>query len=450
MVTLPSAGTEGPRGRAAVRGAFLGFLIDNFDIYLPVVALAPAIGYFIPPTLDPGTVALATSWIFVATLVGRPLGALIFGTLGDSIGRRKATLIAVGGFGVVTLVIGLLPGYESWGAGSIVVLVVLRFVDGVFLGGEYSGANVLAMEESAKERRGAAGGLLQAGATVAWVLMSLVTLGVFQFAAPGDVHSAYSQWGWRISFFIGSALAMAFVLYYRRKVEESSIWVKAPTNKLSALTLVRGRAAKIFLQVFVLMTGLWLLLDCVTALIPGVLASRAQLSSSQITVALIIMYSAITIVFLIGGRLSQRFGRRTYFIVTGLGALLLGVPAYALVITSTGGGFGLAVLFATLAGIFIVAPWAVVTPYLAERFHTENRAAGFGLGYSLAVIIPAFYASYQLGLAKVMPAELTVLVLVVIGSVLVVTAAMAGPETKHVDFSVQPETEPRGAPAASS
>jgi len=253
-----------------------------------------------------------------------------------------------------------------------------------------------------------------------------------------------------LSFFIGSVLAMAFVLYYRRKVEESSIWVKAPTNKLSALTLVRGRAAKIFLQVFVLMTGLWLLLDCVTALIPGVLASRAQLSSSQITVALIIMYSAITIVFLIGGRLSQRFGRRTYFIATGLAALLLGVPAYALLITSTGGGFGLAVLFATLAGIFLVAPWAVVTPYLAERFHTENRAAGFGLGYSLAVIIPAFYASYQLGLAKVMPAELTVLVLVVIGSVLVVTAAMAGPETKHVDFSVQPETEPRAAPAASS
>src|SRR5882757_348734 len=97
MVTLPSAGTEGPRGRAAVRGAFLGFLIDNFDIYLPVVALAPAIGYFMPPTLDPGTLALATSWIFVATLVGRPLGASIFGNLGDSIGRRKATLIAVGG-----------------------------------------------------------------------------------------------------------------------------------------------------------------------------------------------------------------------------------------------------------------------------------------------------------------------------------------------------------------
>ena len=135
--------------------------------------------------------------------------------------------------------------------------------------------------------------------------------------------------------------------------------------------------------------------------------------------------------------LSQRIGRKTYFIGAGALAALLGIPSYALLITSTGGSFGLALLFSVLTALFIVAPWAIIVPYLTERFQTSNRAAGYALGYSLAVVIPAFYASYQLGLAHLVSPQFTVLILVGIGAVLIVIlviAAAIGPETRDVDF----------------
>lgn len=435
------------RSRAAARGAFIGFLIDNFDIYLPVVALAPALTYFIPSTMNPATKALVSSWIFAATLVGRPVGALIFGTFADAIGRRRSTLIAVSGFCVGTALIAVLPGFRQWGFGSVVALIALRFLDGVCLGGEYSGANVLAMEESPVARRGIVGGIVQSGAGAAFVILSLLTLGVFQLFPTGGPTSAYAQWGWRIPFVIGAVLAFAFVLYYRSQVQESLVWEKSGTSKLSALWLLRGDALRASLQVFVLMTGLWLLLNSVTAVLPQVLARQSKLDSTHITWSLVVMYTVLTAAFIGGGALSQRMGRRRYLIVFGLIALAVGIPSYLALITITAGSFGAAVGWATLTCVIVVAPWAVVTSYLSERFQTANRSIGFGLGYSLAVILPSFYATYMQWLSGAMSARLAVLVIVGIGAVLVVIAAAVGPETTRIDFKA---ASTRGATASAS
>src|SRR5262249_58540107 len=116
VAQLPDATTElTPQARRAIGAAFLGFFVDNYDIFLPVIALAPAMAYFIPPTLSPSTAAIVSAMIFATTLIGRPLGALIFGHFADTLGRKRTTVVAVTGFGVVTLLIALLPGYERWG-----------------------------------------------------------------------------------------------------------------------------------------------------------------------------------------------------------------------------------------------------------------------------------------------------------------------------------------------
>ena len=107
-----------PQARRAIWGAFIGFFVDNYDIFLPVIALAPAIAYFIPGSLSPTTAAVASAMIFATTLIGRPLGTLIFGHFADTLGRKRTTVVAVGGFGIVTLVIALLPGYERWGTAA--------------------------------------------------------------------------------------------------------------------------------------------------------------------------------------------------------------------------------------------------------------------------------------------------------------------------------------------
>src|SRR5919107_1303584 len=124
-----------PRAKHAIRGAWFGFFVDMFDIYLPIVVLAPALAYFVPPDLDTTTKAVVSGTIFAATLLGRPIGSVIFGHFADSIGRRRTTIISVSGFGVVTLLIALLPGYQQWGLAAVILLIVLRLVDGVFLGG---------------------------------------------------------------------------------------------------------------------------------------------------------------------------------------------------------------------------------------------------------------------------------------------------------------------------
>lgn len=135
-----------PKARKAIWGAFVGFFIDMFDVYLPVVVLAPAIIYFVSPELSASSTAIVTGLIFASTLLGRPLGALIFGRYADTIGRKRTTVISVTGFGTATLLMALMPGYEQWGIFSVAIFILLRFIDGIFVGGEYTSASPLAME----------------------------------------------------------------------------------------------------------------------------------------------------------------------------------------------------------------------------------------------------------------------------------------------------------------
>ncbi len=120
-------------GQRALRAAFMGFFVDMFDVYLPIVALGPAMSYFQPATLSPALQSTLYFIVFALSLVGRPVGATLFGHYGDRFGRRKITLLSMGGFAVVTLLIGLLPGYQTWGIGSVGLLAFLRLVDGIFL-----------------------------------------------------------------------------------------------------------------------------------------------------------------------------------------------------------------------------------------------------------------------------------------------------------------------------
>ena len=108
--------------KSATRGAFYAEFVDMFDIYLPTVVLTPALIYFQPPGgYDPGTTAIFTSLVFATTLIGRPIGAAVFGALADRLGRRRSTIISVTGFGVITLLIALVPGYATLGVASFSV-----------------------------------------------------------------------------------------------------------------------------------------------------------------------------------------------------------------------------------------------------------------------------------------------------------------------------------------
>ncbi len=429
-----------PRAKHAIRGAWFGFFVDMFDIYLPIVVLAPALIYFVPSELDATTTAVVSGTIFAATLLGRPIGSVIFGHFADSIGRRRTTIISVTGFGVVTGLMALLPGYQQWGIAAVIILIVLRLVDGVFLGGEYTSANPLAMEYSPKEKRGFYSALIMSGYPLAFATISAITTVLLLFIPAGDINSPYVQWGWRIPFVIGSLLAFVLVIYYVYFVEESELFEESGGGGSPLRQLFTERENLLsFLQVFVLMTGFWLTLQTVAAILPGLLGSQVGLSQTNTTITLVVSNVVLVGGYIASGVISQRVGRRAFLIVYGLVAAVAGTFLYYLLLSAPPRNFLLVILLATLITLLVVSCWGITTAYINERFQTGIRASGFGLGYSLAVIIPAFYAFYQAGLEIFMPAQYTALVLLVIGALLILLGAAWGPETKDVDFAAEPE-----------
>lgn len=424
-----------PKARKAIWGAFVGFFIDMFDVYLPVVVLAPAIIYFVSPELSASSTAIVTGLIFASTLLGRPLGALIFGRYADTIGRKRTTVISVTGFGTATLLMALMPGYEQWGIFSVAIFILLRFIDGIFIGGEYTSASPLAMEYSPKEKRGFYAGLIQSGFPLAFVAISLLTLFMLSVTPADGLDSPYVQWGWRIPFVIGALLAFAVALYYQFFVDESELFESSGGSESPLKTLFSGDNLKNFLQVFVLMSGFWLSLNTVSAILPGLLGSEVGLSSTEVTITLVIAFFVLFLGFIGAGALSQRIGRRLLLMLLGGLMTVLGTFLYYILISTSPDSFPLVVLLTTLIVFIVSSNWGMATSYINERFQTGIRASGFGLGYSVAVILPSFYAFYQAGLASIMPFEYTVLPLLVIGGLLILGGAAWGPETKDVDFA---------------
>ncbi len=431
-----------PAGRKALVGAWVGFYVDMFDIYLPILVLAPAAGYFLSKTVSASSAAIISAMIFAAALLGRPVGTFVFGHLGDRIGRRRTAIVAVTGFGIATLAIAVLPGYKTLGVGAVWLLIALRFIDGIFLGGEYTSASPLALEYSPKRKRGLYGAVIMSGYPLAYCTIALITFGLLKALPSAGVNSAYVQWGWRIPFAAGALLAFAFVIWYTLFVKESVAWENAPKAKSPVVQLFRGQNLRNFLQVFLMMTGIWLSLNMVSAVLPTLLAKPVGLSKTQVTIILVIANAVLAVAYLVCGVWSQRIGRRPFFLVAGVVTATLAPLVYWIIVGRVITGFAAVLVLTILVSIFTIAVWGVVTTYINERFHVGIRASGYGIGYTLAVIIPSFYAFYQSGLAGAMPMQYTPLVLLVIAGVCIVIGAGLGPETRNVDMAATEPAEP--------
>lgn len=423
-------------GRRALLAAFFGFFVDMFDAYLPVIALGPAMAYFQPTTLSPTLQSTLFYVVFALSLVGRPVGAALFGHYSDKIGRRRVTLVSMAGFAAVTLLIGLLPGYETWGPASIALLIFLRLVDGIFLGGEYTGANPLAMEYAPREKRGIWSAFIHTGFPLSLALMSLITSGLLRVVPSGSAHSAYTRWGWRIPFFLGALLACGVFVYCLRKVPESIVWAKSEKSGSGLNHLFRGGNVGVLWQVFLVMSGVWFTLNAVTSILPGVLITVRHVDSVTVTNAQLIENCVMIFVFVPFGALGQRIGRRTVLWMLGLAGCTAGPVFYFVLVNSGYRNPAELVVLVTLINLCATPAWAFVTSYINERFPTGVRASGYGIGYSAATIIPAFSSFYMLGLEKLwVPYEYTEVVIFAVGGLLLLIGALAGPETRHVEFS---------------
>ncbi|MEL0627282.1 MFS transporter [Salinibacterium amurskyense] len=424
--TKPPLGT-----RRAVRGGIFGNYVDQFDIFLPVIALAPASAQLFGSDNLVGNAGL----IFVATLLGRPIGAAVFGSISDRIGRTATTKVALLGVALTTLLIALVPDHTVLGGGTLAAILLLRFVGGIFLGGEYTSAIPLAMEWSRPERRGLVSGLIMWMSP--WANASIAGM-VFVLQSVLDA-AAYNQWGWRTLFILGSLLAFTMLFYYRARVEESPQWQR-PVKRTNPLReILVGRHRRALWQVFIMMSGLWLLTNMAIPVLAGQLGSGAgalgatgTLDGRTLSFAMMIGTAASALTMAACGHLSTFTGRRRFFM--GFGVLTAAAGPLAFLAVFTAPNLAQLVLTVVVLQVVTVSAYGPVGAYLVERFPTSVRASGYGVGYSLSIVIPALYPYYLPALQGVLGQQGAVAALLALGGVLIAVGAFLGPETARVDL----------------
>jgi MFS family permease len=228
-------------------------------------------------------------------------------------------------------------------------------------------------------------------------------------------------------------------LYYIYAVSESEIWEedtgKKPREKLPLTDLLKGKSGRNLLQVLLMMTGFWLTQNIITIFLPtGLLVNTLHLSGMQVTGTLLIAYSVLFFSYIASGMIGQKIGRRRFFLT--LGPIIATLGAGIMYVLANVPGLSLPVIMTLvcLLSVLVTAPWGVIVTYINERFVTDVRATGFGVGFSLSVIIPSFYAFYMAWLGQLMPFTMTPSVLLCVGGVIATIGAYMGPETKDVDF----------------
>lgn len=378
---------EKPSATKIAFASFIGTAIEFYDFYIYAMASALVIGQVFFPESDPAVQTLNAFLTFGLAFIARPFGALLFGHFGDKVGRKTTLAASLLVMGISTLLIGLLPGYETLGFWAPLFLCVLRFGQGIGLGGEWGGAALLATEHAPKGKRGWFGMFPQLGPSVGFLLATLSFLGLSLFLT--DVQ--FKSWGWRLPFIL-SALLVGVGLYVRFKLAETPAFAKAladqATHAMPIKPLLETHLKPVLLGAAAMVVCYNLFY---TAAVFCLSYGTKQLGLPRQDLLLML---CVAVVFMavatpISAWLSDRYGRRPVLLISGLLAILLGfamspLMGSASIVTIT--------LFLSLALFLMGATFAPMGAYLPEQFPVAVRYTGAGLAYQLGGILGASFA----------------------------------------------------------
>ncbi len=369
--------------------SFIGTAIEFYDFYIYGLAVAMVIGPIFFPGSDPAAQALNAFLTFGIAFLARPLGALLFGHFGDRIGRKTTLVASLLVMGVSTTLIGILPGHDLIGWAAPALLCLLRFGQGIGLGGEWGGAALLAAEYAPKGRRGWFGMFPQLGPPVGF----LCATGSFLMLSQLLDEEQFRAWGWRIPFLASAALVIVG-LYVRLRLAETPVFAKAIAShqpvKLPLATLFRHHAAPLLLgalamvvcyALFYISTVFSLSYGTTTLGIP-----RPQFLG-MLCVAVIFMAIATPLAAIAG----DRYGRRPVLLAAGSAALLSG---FLLAPMLGSGSLWQITAFLSIELFLMGATFAPMGALLPELFPTAVRYTGAGAAYNLGGILGASLAPY--------------------------------------------------------
>jgi MFS family permease len=424
----PVSVSNGQMVKATI-ASVLGWSLDLFDLFI-LLYVAPVIGQVFFPTGNSLLSLAAVYASFAVTLIMRPVGSAIFGVYADKHGRKGAMIIAFIGVGCASAVFGLLPTVGQIGVAASVLFLLLRLVQGIFVGGVVASTHTIGTESVPAKWRGTMSGLIGGGGAGFGALFASVIYLIVTQLFPG---AAFNSWGWRVMFFSG--IFSAFIgIFVFKSLEESPLWVELKEKEEAkkhekkqeldvhpVKTIFSKYRSVFFINLMVVFGG-----GAGYYLTSGYLPTILKLVNkiAPTTSSLILMGASVIAIItpVILGYISDVIGRKKTFLIIGI-VNLIALPLLVLQLgkaTDVGTVTLLAILFAGLGN----AGYAPVLIFLNERYPTEIRSSGTGLnwntGFALGGMMPTFLSLFSgvTGIPVALAIFLTcIMVIFLIGSI---------------------------------
>ncbi|MDM5308125.1 MFS transporter [Peribacillus frigoritolerans] len=368
--------------RRILIASLVGSSIEWFDYFLYGTVAALVFNQLFFVNEDP-TIGLLLSYAsFALAFFIRPFGGVIFSHIGDRIGRKKTLVLTLSLMGVATFGMGLLPTYQAVGIWAPILLITLRLVQGLGIGGEWGGALLLAVEYAPAEKRGLFGAIPQMGVTIG-MLLGTVALSIMTLLP----ENAFMTWGWRIPF-IFSALLVFFGLWIRKGIDETPSFKKVKESgevpKLPIVETLKNYWREVLIAVGakVVETAPFYIFS---TFVVSYATANLGFSRTATLTAVIIATIITTILIPIMGNLSDKIGRKKLFIGGTIGMALFAFPYFWLLQQKS----VLLLIVATVIGLGVI--WAPITAVLgtmfSEIFDAKIRYTGITLGYQIGAAL---------------------------------------------------------------
>ena len=372
-----------------------GTSIEWYDFFLYGAAAGLVFPKLFFGEASPTTALILSFLTFAAGFIARPVGGIIFGHFGDLIGRKKTLVIALMLMGVSSTLIGLLPTYATIGVAAPILLTLLRFAQGIAIGGQWGGAMLLVTESAPKDKRGYYGAFAQAGAPIGVILANLAFIGVGLFTN----EESFLAWGWRIPF-LASFVLIIISLYIQLKLEDTkafkeleSLKEQSPIKKKVIKSSPILEAIRKYPQRISLAAGAFLSVQVTFYILIAFLLAygveTTDFNRDDLLMAVLIGSAIMVPTQFYFSAYSDRNGRKGVFMA---GAALTALWAFAIFPLMASGSFILAVAAIAVGLTFLGMMYGPQAAFFAELFSTEVRYSGASLGYQLGAIIGGSFA----------------------------------------------------------
>jgi metabolite-proton symporter len=427
--------------RRVIVASLIGTSLEWYDFFIYGTAAALVFNKIFFPTFEPLVGTLLAFTTYAVGFIARPLGGLIFGHYGDRIGRKNVLVVTLLLMGIATFAIGLMPSYATIGVWAPILLVALRFLQGLGLGGEWGGAVLMTLESGDPNRRGLNASWPQVGVPLGLLLAN----GVLSLMGVLTSDAAFLRWGWRVPFLL-SGLLVLVGLWIRLTIAESPLFREVEESHTKAgapiLEVVRRYPKQVLLAVGA-RVGVDVAFYTFVLFITTYVATYLKLPRNYALNAVLIAAAVQVVLIPFFGNLSDRIARRPVYLAGAIGAAIWVFVFFALLDT---GQFWLIVLAAVVALILHAAMYGPQAAFISEMFPTKVRYTGASMGYQLAGIIGGALAPIiSVALLDRFDTSIAVSVYAVVMLLVTILCVLLAPETSKIDLHADPANQPTSA-----